>query len=85
MLDLKFSKPSRRFLNKLKDDDWQRLIDKIESMRTNPFPSNVKRVEGRKDKTFRVRVGQYRIIYLVYRNRKLLFISDIDKRSRVYD
>jgi len=39
---------------------------------------------NRKDKIFRVRVGDYRIQYLVIYDRNLIFISYIDKRERAY-
>ena len=41
-------------------------------------------VVGRKDKSFRVRVGDYRIIYLVYPDKNVILIADIDKRPRIY-
>ena len=59
-------------------------MQKIEELRENPFPHKVKRVEGRKDKTFRIRVGDYRILYVIIQNNNLLFISKIDKRPRAY-
>jgi len=51
----------------------------------NPYPKDRKRVGGRKEKVFRVRVGGYRILYVVFNERNSLLISDIDKRETVYD
>jgi len=45
---------------------------------------DVKRIVNRKEKIFRIRVGDYRIQYSVIYEKNLLFISDIDKRSRAY-
>jgi mRNA-degrading endonuclease RelE of RelBE toxin-antitoxin system len=42
-------------------------------------------VEGRKEKTFRVRVGRIRILYCVFHELNKILISDIDKRPNVYD
>ncbi|MBU7045196.1 MAG: hypothetical protein HXS54_02060 [Theionarchaea archaeon] len=39
---------------------------------------------GRKEKVFRLRVGKYRILYVVYLGLGTVVIADIDKRSRVY-
>jgi mRNA interferase RelE/StbE len=85
MLELKFSSQARKFLKKLDDTNWKRIMDKIEELRIEPFPKKVKRVEGRKEKTFRMRVGDYRILYIVLKERNILFISKIDKRDGVYD
>jgi mRNA interferase RelE/StbE len=84
MLDLQFSSQARKFLKKLDGKNWDRIMGKIEDLRKNPFPHKVKRVEGRKEKTFRIRVGDYRILYVVLRDRNLLFISKIEKRPRAY-
>jgi mRNA-degrading endonuclease RelE of RelBE toxin-antitoxin system len=44
----------------------------------------VKRVVGKKDKIFRVRVGDYRIQYSVIYEKNLLFVSEIEKREKAY-
>ena len=59
--------------------------ERIEKLKEEPFPQDVKRVVGKKDKIFRVRVGDYRIQYSVIYEKNLIFISDIDKRGRAYD
>lgn len=60
-------------------------MTKIEKLQTEPFPQDCKRVVGTKEKLFRVRVGDYRILYLVDYDRNKILIADIDKRTRVYD
>jgi len=85
MLELRFSSQAKKFLKKFNDTDWNRIIQKIEELRGNPFPHKVERVKGRKEKTFRIRVGDYRILYVVLREKNLLFISKIDKRPKAYD
>jgi mRNA-degrading endonuclease RelE of RelBE toxin-antitoxin system len=61
MLNTEFSSQARKFLKKIDDINWKRLVQKIEKLRDDPFPSDVKRVVNRKEKTFRIRVGEYRI------------------------
>jgi len=66
---------SRKFLKKCPKDIYERVIRKIKELAINPFPSDVKRVISKKEKIFRVRVGAYRIQYIVYHERmKLLFL-----------
>ena len=84
MLNVEFSSKSRKFLRKLDSSTWKRIINKIEGLKEDPFPADVKRVVGRKEKTFRVRVGDHRILFLVFFDKNLLFISKIEKRSKVY-
>jgi len=85
MFNLKFSKQSARFLEKCDKILYERIIKKLKELQNNPFPRDAKRVVGKKDKTFRVRVGDYRILYVLFRDDNDLFIADIDKRTKIYD
>ncbi len=84
MLNAKFSSKSRKFLKRTDNETWKRLTNKIEELRENPFPNDTKRVVGRKEKVFRIRIGDYRILYVIFFKKNLLFISNIDKRSKAY-
>ena len=84
MLDVELSNHAKKFLRKHDKNLCIRILDKIKELSNNPFPQDTKRVVGRKEKTFRIRVGGYRITYTVFMNRKIIFIADIDKRGRVY-
>jgi mRNA interferase RelE/StbE len=85
MFKLEFSSKSAKFLKKGQKDMSLRIFERIQKLSENPFPSDCKRVEGRKEKVFRVRVGNYRILYVVFHEDNKLFISEIDKRNRIYD
>ncbi len=85
MFEVEFSSASRKFLKRLDKELVRRLIEKIEKLSIDPFPSDVKRIVNRKEKIFRIRVGDYRIQYVVIHEKNLLFVSDIDKREGAYD
>ena len=85
MLDLQFSSQSKKFLNRLDKVSWNRITEKIEELRRDPFPHKVKRVEGRKEKTFRIRIGDYRLLYVIFNETNIIFISKIEKRPKAYD
>ncbi len=76
---------SERFLKKSEKELRQRIWKKLDELKQNPFPSDVVRVIGRKEKAFRVRVGDYRIQYYVLQDKKEIAVFDIDKRGRAYD
>jgi mRNA interferase RelE/StbE len=84
MLDIKFSNHAARFLKHCENEIYERLIKKVKNLAENPFPSDAKRLINEKEKVFRVRVGDLRILYVIFNESKTLLISDIDKRSRVY-
>ena len=84
MLTVDLSSYAKRFLKRAEKQLASRIIERIEKLAENPFPQDVKRVVGRTEKIFRIRLGDYRIQYSVIYERNILFISDIDKRPRAY-
>lgn len=84
MFKILLGPPSRRFLKKCEKEVYNRTLKKIKQLAVDPFPSDSKRVVGRKEKVFRVRVGDYRLQYIVFYNKNEILISDIDKRPRAY-
>ncbi len=85
MLRIELGNPAKRFLKKCDKNLYERLILKIKLLSNNPFPQDIKRVVGNKEKVFRVRVGDYRIQYVVVYEQNIILIADIDKRSKIYD
>jgi mRNA interferase RelE/StbE len=60
-----------------------RLISAIDSLSANPFPSGVRKLQGA-DKTYRIRIGDYRIIYEVIHERIVIVIIRVRHRKDVY-
>ncbi len=85
MFELEFSNKSKNFLKKQEKEICSRILEKLKELCENPFPKNCKRVEGRKEKIFRIRVGEFRILYLMLNDKNKILISNIDKRSKVYE
>lgn len=86
MFSVRFEKPAEKYIEKLKDKILvKRLLNKIEKLKENPFPSGAVRVgEYKEEKVFRVRVGYYRILCYVEYDKSLIVIANIDKRPRAY-
>ncbi len=69
----------------LKNSDkrlYNRIINKLKKLSEDPFPQDAKRVVGQKEKVFRVRVGDYRILYVVYLDKNAVLVADVDKREK---
>ena len=84
MFDVKYSNQATKFLKKADKILIKRLINKIEELRVEPILRETIIVEGYKEKTYRVRVGDYRILYEVDYKLNKIGIIKIDKRSKVY-
>ncbi|MBS3106597.1 type II toxin-antitoxin system RelE/ParE family toxin [Candidatus Woesearchaeota archaeon] len=62
----------------------ERILKKIEALSEMPIIPDTKVIHGFKEKMYRVRVGDYRILYAVdYQDAKLDIVK-IDKRDSVY-
>ncbi|MBI3413451.1 MAG: type II toxin-antitoxin system RelE/ParE family toxin [Candidatus Aenigmarchaeota archaeon] len=62
----------------------KRVIAKVELLLKEPVGHDAKIMEGYKEKLYRVRVGDYRILYEVDYGNKKIGVVKIDHRSKVY-
>jgi len=84
MFDIFLGPQPERFLKKAEKELRQRIWKKLDELKQNPFPSDIVRVVGRKEKAFRVRIGDYRIQYYVLQEEKQIAVFNIDKREKAY-
>ena len=84
MFQINFSKQPLKFLKNSDKELVSRIISKIEILKKEPIGHDSKSVQGFKEKLFRVRVGDYRILYEVDYNNNLIGIVKIDKRDKAY-
>lgn len=85
MFNLFLGSQPQKFLKKSEKKVRLRIWDKLDELKANPFPTDVKRVVGKKEKAFRVRIGSYRIQYCVIQDKKEIVVFDIGKRERAFD
>lgn len=85
MFAVYLSSNAQRFLKKAPKELSNRILVKMRNLSDDPFPSDSKRIIGRNEKIFRIRVGDYRIQYAVLYDKNEVVITDIDKREKAYD
>jgi mRNA interferase RelE/StbE len=73
---------AKKELAALSSEMQVRIARALRALETEPFPANSKRLRGRDD--FRLRVGDYRILYTVDHQSRTLSISAIGHRREVY-
>ncbi len=74
-----------RFLLRLRDAKLKkRLDDAIEALSDDPRPNGCRKLAGTSDR-FRIRVGDYRIIYRVDDGKVTVLVLVIGHRREVYD
>ena len=78
-------KPSaRKELEDLPNSVLGRAVRKMESLGENPRPAGCKKLKGYKD-VWRIRVGDWRILYVIDDDGKLVSVTRIAHRREVYD
>ncbi|MBI2849940.1 MAG: type II toxin-antitoxin system RelE/ParE family toxin [Chloroflexi bacterium] len=84
MYNLKFTPRADRDLTTLGEraprHDVARLSEAIESLLNNPRPHGVRKVRGKRE-AYRVRVGNYRVIYEVDDGEHEVLISRVLRRN----
>lgn len=80
MFRIEFSVRAKKFLKKSRD---KRILDKISQLKENPVLYESKKIVN-EEKIYRIRAGDYRILYKVNWDEKVILIIKIDKRSRIY-
>ncbi len=80
-----FSDSSKKFLKKLRDAALlDRLLAALEKLATNPRPQGCRKLSGTTDR-YRIRVGDYRIIYRIDDGKVTVLVLVIGHRREVYD
>ena len=80
---VKIEKGVLKALNRLPRQINDRLIVAMRELAHTPRPRGCVKLEG-SDSDYRVRVGDYRILYTVYDERLIVLVVDVGPRKDIY-
>jgi mRNA interferase RelE/StbE len=80
--EVKISKKVAKSISKINKDDAKRILDSLQKLE-EPFSLPYEKLKGYSD-TYRIRVGDYRIIYFVDKANKVVVVLRTDLRKAVY-
>jgi mRNA interferase RelE/StbE len=80
---IQFKPAALRQLEKLPRSMRNRVATNIETLADDPFPAGCKKLSGLPD-TWRVRIGDYRVIYQVQDEVLLILVLTVGHRRDVY-
>ena len=83
MYKIIISKKIYKKLETLPRNDLIKIKLKIDGLAENPRPQGNEKLKGT-DNTYRIRGGNYRIIYEIYDKKILVEIINVDDRKQVY-
>ncbi|MFH1916701.1 MAG: type II toxin-antitoxin system RelE/ParE family toxin [Nanoarchaeota archaeon] len=74
-----------KFLTKLDKKTRERIEERLKNLSAQPHPSDAKFIYRENNSMIlRYRIGDYRALYKVNEDKKVILIAKIDKRERVY-
>ena len=79
---IEFKAVARKSLERLEKQDQLRIYAAIELLGDNPRPPLAVKIKG--SDYFRVRVGDYRILYTIDSGRLIILIIDLGHRREIY-
>ncbi len=80
---VRLTRPAQRQLDDLDPTARRRIIRKLEELESNPRPPGMEKLAG-VDDLYRVRVGDWRIIYTIENAELVVLVVKIGHRREVY-
>jgi mRNA interferase RelE/StbE len=80
---IEITSSAHHHLRNLSNPNRQRIHEAIEQLSQNPRPYGVKKMQGEVN-FYRIRVGDYRILYIIDDSAKLICVMRIMHRENAY-
>jgi mRNA interferase RelE/StbE len=75
-------KSVQKELDRLSDEMVRRILARLTELESNPRPPDVKKLKGRN--AWRIRVGDYRVIYEIHDRELQILVITVGHRREVY-
>mgnify|MGYP001563851988 CR=1 FL=1 len=81
-MKLSLSRSAQKDLDRLDDDTTLRVSAKLYTLGNNPYQRGFEKLSG--NKGYRIRIGDYRVVYLIDKKSKEVTIIKVKHRREVY-
>ena len=82
--DVALTSSAAKELKKLSRQLIARIAPRLENLASNPRPPGCRKLQGG-DREWRIRVGDYRVVYIIDDAKLLVEVTRIRHRSEVYE
>jgi len=80
---IEIKKSAAKEIHKLPQKNLKRVLTKIQSLSGNPRPMDSKKLSAQEK--YRVRVGQYRILYSIHDDVLIIVVVKVGHRKDIYE
>ena len=80
---IEIKKSAVKEISKLPKNVLKRVVTKIKSLGDEPRPTGCKKLTA--DEKYRIRVGEYRILYSIEDEKLVIYVVKVSHRKKVYD
>jgi mRNA interferase RelE/StbE len=84
VFDIKYANSVKKDLGKIDRQQHERIKKAIESLKEFPDISNIKKLSAHPLADYRLRVGEYRVLFDVYWEKRTIYILKIGPRQDIY-
>jgi len=81
--DIELSRIALKSLAKIPRRELLRIKDKIDALSLEPRPTDTKKIHC-DENLYRIRIGNYRVLYRIFDDKILVLIVDVDHRKDIY-
>jgi mRNA interferase RelE/StbE len=85
MYSIHINRSAEKELTRLPTQVIKRIVRAIDGLSQNPRPPGCKKLEAIKESLWRIRVGDYRIIYFIEDAIRIVEVRRVANRKEVYD
>lgn len=82
--EIEISESAERSLEKIPKKDRLKILEKIDALEQDPKPTGSSQLKGYKEPLYRIRSGDYRIVYLVKQEVLVVLIVEVGHRREIY-
>ncbi len=80
---IEWRKSTKKDLRRIAPVEVRKIVDAVKALAEDPHPHGCTKMQG-SDCAYRIRIGDYRVIYEVYEHRVVIEVVRVSHRREVY-
>ena len=82
--EVEISESAEKSLEKIPKKDRLKILEKIDALEQDPIPGGSIKLKGYKEAFYRIRSGDYRVVYSIKQDVLIVLVVEIGHRREIY-